>query len=91
MIEQEPQRADMCGCILEQIRIPLSAQEMRVGPGGFLVQLAEEVPRSAWPHLFSARKPVWWREEHDAQVEKGPTPLGVFFWVFLVALSPRIA
>lgn len=38
MIEQEPQSADRCDCILEQIRILLSAQEMRVGPGVFLVQ-----------------------------------------------------
>lgn len=50
MIEQEPQSADMCDCILEQITILLSAQEMRVGPGIFLVQgenaqRAEEVPR----------------------------------------------
>lgn len=38
MIEQEPQSADRCDCILEQIRILLSAREMRVGPGVFLVQ-----------------------------------------------------
>lgn len=33
MIEQEPQSADMCDCILKQIRIVLSVQEMCIGPG----------------------------------------------------------
>lgn len=64
MIEQEPQSADMCDCILEQIRIVLSVQEMRVGPGFIALARQESVAsrRSAAPgtrhRLFYLGKPV---------------------------------
>ena len=54
MIEQEPQSADMCDCILEQIRIVLSVQETCLGPR-FIVPTRFKARKRSLPKKCGAR------------------------------------